>query len=38
MRWERPPGRLEAKDIKSAERVIVDFDWSRRADVRAPRD
>jgi len=32
------PARLEAKDIKSAERVIVDFDWSRRADVRAPRD
>jgi len=32
------PARLEATDTHSAERVIVDFDWSRRADVRAPRD
>jgi len=32
------PARLEATDTRSAERVIVDFDWSRRADVRAPRD
>ncbi len=32
------PARLEATDAHSAERVVVDFDWSRRADVRAPRD
>ena len=32
------PARLEATDTHSAERVIVDFDWSRRADVRAPRE
>ena len=32
------PARLEATDARSAERVIFDFDWSRRADVRAPRD
>jgi hypothetical protein len=32
------PARLEATDTHSAERVIVDFDWSRRADVRAPRN
>jgi hypothetical protein len=32
------PARLEATDTHSAERVIVDFDWSRRVDVRAPHD
>jgi len=32
------PARLEASDLHSAERVIFDFDWSRRASVRAPRD
>lgn len=32
------PARLEATDTHSAERLIVDFDWSRRPDVRAPRD
>jgi hypothetical protein len=32
------PARLEATDARSGERVVVDFDWSRRADVRAPRD
>jgi hypothetical protein len=32
------PARLEATDTRSGERVIVDFDWSRRADVHAPRD
>jgi len=32
------PARLEATDTRSAERLVVDFDWSRRADVRAPRD
>ena len=32
------PARLEATEARSGERVIVDFDWSRRADVRAPRD
>jgi hypothetical protein len=32
------PARLEATDARSGERVIVDFDWTRRADVRAPRD
>jgi hypothetical protein len=32
------PARLEATDARSGERVIVDFDWSRRADVRAPHD
>lgn len=32
------PARLEAIDARSGERVVVDFDWSHRADVRAPRD
>ena len=32
------PARLEATDARSGARVVVDFDWSRRADVRAPRD
>ncbi len=32
------PARLEVTDVRSGERVVVDFDWSRRADVRAPRD
>ncbi len=32
------PARLEATDARSGERVIVDFDWTRRAEVRAPRD
>lgn len=32
------PARLEAVDARSGERVIVDFDWSRRVEVRAPRD
>jgi hypothetical protein len=32
------PARLEATDAHSGERVVVDFDWSRRADVRAPLD
>ena len=32
------PARLEATDTHTAERLIVDFDWSRRPDVRAPRD
>jgi hypothetical protein len=32
------PARLEATDARSGERVTVDFDWSRRADVRAPGD
>ena len=32
------PARLEASDTHSAERVIFDFDWSRRANVHAPRD
>lgn len=32
------PARLEATDARSGERVVVDFDWSRRADVHAPRD
>jgi hypothetical protein len=31
------PARLEATDTQSAEKVIFDFDWSRRPDVRAPR-
>ena len=31
------PSRLEATDAHSAERVIIDFDWSRRPDVRAPQ-
>lgn len=30
--------RLEATDARSGERVIVDFDWSRRAAVRAPQE
>ena len=30
--------RLEANDVSSGERVILDFDWSRRPEVRAPRD
>ena len=29
--------RLEATDTHSGERVILDFDWSRRASVRAPQ-
>ena len=29
--------RIEATDARSGERVIVDFDWSRRAAVRAPQ-
>jgi hypothetical protein len=32
------PARVEATDTRSAEHLIVDFDWSRRPDVRAPRD
>ena len=32
------PARFEATDARSGERVIVDFDWSRRVEVRAPRD
>lgn len=32
------PARLEATDARSAQHLTVDFDWSRRADVRAPRD
>lgn len=32
------PARLEATDTRSAEHLIVDFDWSRRVDIRAPRD
>lgn len=32
------PARLEATDARSGEHVIFDFDWSRRAQVRAPRD
>jgi len=31
------PSRLEATDAHSGERVIMDFDWSRRPDVRAPQ-
>ena len=30
------PARLEATDAHTAERVIMDFDWSRRPDVRPP--
>jgi hypothetical protein len=30
--------RLEATDAQTSERVILDFDWSRRANVSAPRD
>jgi hypothetical protein len=32
------PARLEATDAGNGERVSVDFDWSRRAEVDAPRD
>jgi hypothetical protein len=32
------PARVEATDTRSADHLIVDFDWSRRPDVRAPRD
>jgi len=32
------PARLEATDAGTGERVILDFDWSRRAVVSAPRD
>lgn len=32
------PARLEATDARSGERVIVDFDWSRKIEVRAPQD
>lgn len=30
------PARLEATDAHSGQRLIVDFDWARRAEVRAP--
>jgi len=30
------PSRLEAVDARTRERVIFDFDWTRRPDVRAP--
>lgn len=30
--------RLEATDAHSGERVILDFDWTRRASVRAPQE
>jgi len=30
------PARIEATDVRSAQKLIFDFDWSRRADVRAP--
>ena len=32
------PARLEAVDAASAEKLVFDFDWTRRPDVRAPRD
>ena len=32
------PARLEAADTRSGERVIVDFDWTQRAQVHAPAD
>ena len=32
------PARLEAVDAASAEKVVFDFDWTRRPDVRAPHD
>jgi len=32
------PARLEAADARSAEKLIFDFDWTRRPDVRAPQD
>ena len=31
------PARLEATDARTHERVIFDFDWSHRPDVRPPR-
>lgn len=30
------PARLEATDAKTGERVVVDFDWSRRPQIEAP--
>jgi hypothetical protein len=32
------PARLEAVDTRSSERLVFDFDWTHRPDVRAPRD
>ena len=32
------PARLEAADTHSAEKLIFDFDWTHRPDVRAPQD
>jgi hypothetical protein len=32
------PARLEAIDTHSAERLVFEFDWSHRPEVRAPRD
>ncbi len=32
------PARLEAVDAASAEKLVFDFDWAQRPDVRVPRD
>jgi outer membrane lipoprotein-sorting protein len=32
------PARLEAVDTHSSEKLVFDFDWAHRPDVRAPQD
>jgi hypothetical protein len=32
------PARVEAVDTRSAEKLVFEFDWAHRPDVRPPRD